>query len=200
MFQTNQLIIVGGPSAVGKTAFLNCMQQKQISDLLNQIPVNNPQLYLYLDAVQLTGVRKSFVDRLVLHYDFIHQYSLQVGFSYLSDLINRSNSVFVLTLCAQSIILSNRISSRLRRIIKTRPFGTQRIERLQKKKEMYDDQEMLLGEFQRWLEYFEEYEIASHMIIDSSKDYWSTWFRDTNEARNILASILAGQKLTKQCS
>ncbi len=200
MFRTNQLIIIGGPSAVGKSTFINRMKKEKLSPLLNHIPVSKPKDFLSLDAVDLAGIHKSFIDRLILHYDFIYQSSPQERFPYLSNLIKNSNSTHIITLCAESALLSNRISARLERISNIYPPRIKRNEYLHKIKKIYDNQKKLLELFKRWAEYFEEYEIASHIIIDSSRNYCSTWFRDTNEAIHILADILAGQKLTKRCN
>ena len=194
MFQTNQLIIVGGPTAVGKTTFVNCLRQQILPVSLDPIPLRNPEKYLFLDATQLSGFRGTFVDRLVLHYDFIYQCSAQGGLPYLSELISGSGSVRGLTLCAQSTVLSARISSRLAPSDNT-PAG-QRSRRLQKVKAIYEDPAALLGAFHRWQASLGQFELASHLIVDATSTYKFADFRDLNDARNILAAILSGQAIT----
>ena len=198
MLPTNRLVIVGGPSAVGKTTFLDSMQQGEMPDFLDQISISNPDSYLCLSQRRLLKLNKPFVDKLFLHYDFIHKYAPdtpQSGLSNLSDMINRSNSVCALTLCAPQKVLFDRITSRLERIKKKKdsPSSRRRIEQLEKKKEMYNTPEVLFDAYQEWLNFIEECGVARHMIINSTNYGQFAWLSDSNEARGILENTLAGQ-------
>ena len=195
MFQTNRLVIIGGPSAVGKSTLLNSIQQGNNSVLCNQIALLNPDSCLYLDAAYLSKVRQSIVNRLILHYDFITQYSPKKGFAYLSNLIYKSNNVCVLTLCTPLNILFQRISLRLERVIKYSPNARAWIKRLQRKEKMYKDQEKLLEAYERWLELIKECGVTKHMIINSAANYQFYWSSDQSEARKILVNMLFEKKL-----
>jgi len=190
MFETNHLVIVGGPSAVGKSTLLKSMRQRSKPLLLGHSSIFNPSSYLYLDADELSEVRGPLVDRLVLHYDFIHQFSKEYGFQYLSGLIARSNSACILTLCAPASILYQRISSRLERVESCSPNKVIKIDRLKKKKEMYKDKSNILDAYDRWLIFTEECGVANNVIINSVNTYQITCHSDRTEAKAIIKNTL----------
>lgn len=182
---------------MGKTTFLNSLQQGEVPDFLDQISINDPSSYLCLSMRRLRKLNKPFVDKLLLHSDFIHRYAphtRQSGLSDLSDMISRSNSVCALTLCAPPKILFDRITLRLERIEKKKdsPSSRRRIEQLQKKKEIYNTPEVLFDAYQRWLGFIEECGVTRHMIVNSTNYSQFAWLSDSNEAKKILENTLVG--------
>ena len=109
MFQTNHLVIIGGPSAVGKSSLQTRILQGDMPSLCKQLCVDLPSSYLFIDAHELPEVRQKCVNHLILHYDFLTQYSIRDGYAYLPDLISTSCRVIALTLCTASNLLFHRI-------------------------------------------------------------------------------------------
>lgn len=173
MFQTNRLFIVGGPSTVGKSTLLNKIRQGEVPNLCDQLSIELPSSYLYLDASELLKAQHSPVNRLVLHYDFVHQYSPKIGFPYLSDLINRSCNVNVLTLCTSSCLLSQRITSRLMKALFSylrRPnlHNIRKINRLWTRRKLFRSTTKLFAIYNDWFEFIEECGVTEHLILDPS--------------------------------
>lgn len=186
MFQTKQLIIVGGPSAVGKSTLIHNMQCGNNPLLCDQLSVVCPSSFLYLDAWELCKIKRSFVDRLILHYDFIHQYSPKDGFLYLTDLISRSCNVCALTLCAPSDILFQRISSRLKRVQKSNPENKVQIDRLRRKKDMYKDSSKILKIYKTWSTFLNECGVTNFLYKESTCTNSQPCLYDQNEIKKIL--------------
>ena len=142
MLQINHLVIVGGPSAVGKTTLLRKIRQGDYPCLREQLDIANPSSWLYTAANQLTykddvpnlgnqpfinlpssclyikkrkllEVRQPSIDRIIIHYNFMKRHPPKNGPQFLPDLISRSCRVSTLTLCTSSSVLFQRITSRL---------------------------------------------------------------------------------------
>ena len=101
---------------MGKSTLMEKIQNGYASCLCKQLDIHLPSSYLYLDAMMLPQVNQSSKDRLILHYDYIHQYSSSDGFAYLSDLIAGSQNIVVVTLYTSSIVLHQRLTRRLAKV------------------------------------------------------------------------------------
>ncbi len=173
MFQTNQLVIVGGPSSVGKSSLLTKMRQGDLPNLCDQLCINLPFSHLYLHARELPHIRQSFIEQLVLHYDFLQQYSQRGGFAYLSDLISRSCNVDVLTLYTSPGVLLQRISARFTKVstsflLEPKPNKANKLARLRKKRELYRCPSNLFTLYEEWLVFIEKSGVAKHLIMDTT--------------------------------
>ena len=195
MFQTNRLVIIAGPIAVGKSTLLERLRQGDVPHLCGQLGIDLPSSYLYLDAVELLQVRQSSVDRLVLHYDFLSQYSPRGGFAHLSDLIGRACSVIVLTLCTSSEVLFQRTTSRLTKTFASFlcGFGTHRAKKLLgqwRTRETYRSASNLFALYEEWSEFIEECSVAKHLILDqASSSVTMTRPYERNEVKMLTGAL-----------
>ena len=173
MFQTNRLVIIAGTSAVGKSTFLEKMQQGNVPHICDQLDIGFPSSYLYYDADQLHKVRQAYLTRLVLHYDFLYQYSPKGGFALLPTLIEKSYSIVVLTLHTSSEVLLKRIRKRLKRalisFVCNPGEGTAKNLYYQlKTRQFYSSASNLALQYVKWAKFIEECGVEKHLVLDST--------------------------------
>lgn len=206
MFHTNRLVIIGGPSASGKSTLMSMMQQGQLPNLCNQLCIDNYSSPLYIEAWKIPQVRQPYIEQLILHYDFLRQSLAEGEYAYLSDLINKSNSVAVLTICTSSDIFVQRISSRVKKVcislfLKLRLRNTKRLFLLWKRKMLFRGASDLLALYDDWSNYIDKCGVTNHLIFDSSyanttaKPYERT---EVERMLNIQHIILDSQELNKE--
>lgn len=174
MFQTEQLIIVGGPSAVGKSTLIALMQQGHLPGLCEQLDVTLTSSTLYLEARELPQVQQASVAQLVLHYDFLQQSLPDGDFAYLFDLISRSHRVTALTMYTSSDILFQRMSARMRKTLISflpRPNRnkTRRLINLWKRRKLYKNASNLTALYYDWSVYMDKRGVTNHLMLDSAE-------------------------------
>ncbi|MBO1349747.1 MAG: hypothetical protein EBE86_021280 [Hormoscilla sp. GUM202] len=116
MFKVNQLVIIAGTSAAGKSFLIDKIRRRSCSRLSEQLGIADPSAWRYLHAHELPDISEPIIRRLILHYDLYSEYSPENGFKYLHELISNSDSVIIVTLCVSLKILIKRKNSRLIRI------------------------------------------------------------------------------------
>ena len=94
MTRINQLIIIAGPSCSGKSTLMDKIKEAVCDDLCEKIEITNiPSTLFFNSPKQLTDVKQSPIDKLVLHYDMRFQYSQEYGFKHMENLVNNSKKV-----------------------------------------------------------------------------------------------------------
>ncbi len=169
--------IVFGPSCAGKTTLIDRIKKGEFRPLCEQLGIHNPLLWSYIEARDIPGVQQSFMERVVLHYDIYKQYSERNGFSYLSELINKSNKISVVTLCASPAILLQRNRLRINNISYLLSLESpkhqalnRRLQWLLKKHRVYKQSLGVLGLFDNWFDFCNlHFATTTHWIVDSDK-------------------------------
>lgn len=179
MLHVNQLIIIGGPSCAGKTTLIKKIRKGTLPDLCEQIGITTPSLWRYASAKDLIESRESLIERVVVHYDIYARYSQKKEFNYLSELVNNSDSVIILTLYVPPEIFVKRISSRIHITLKSLlSLGLYKgaglleswrriMPQLKKRKEYKEGYSMFL--YKKWFIFFGQNGVTTHWILDSSK-------------------------------
>ncbi len=173
MFQTNRLIIVGGPSAAGKSTLITMIQQSRLPTLCDQLGVDPYTPPLCIEARKLPEIRLSSVEQLIIHYDFIRQSLPEGEYAYLSRLINASNCVVVLTLCTSPDMFTQRISSRIKNawislLLKPKPYTAKMLLLLRKRVKLFRNPPDILALYDDWSAYIDKCGVSNHLILDSS--------------------------------
>jgi len=192
MIDTNQLIIVAGPSASGKTTLINEIRQGNHSKLHNHISELGTEKFRFINAIRLSKVTRSFIPRLCVHYDFLRQHNMKRGFLVLPDLIPRSKSVKIVTLCAPAHVLSERISSRLELLRATEPLDEKRIKGQEYKRRLYNSKHMLLRKYMYWVSFAQRSGTAEHLIINTADDNRVFQFCENQQVRKNIENMLFG--------
>lgn len=173
MLKTNQLLIVAGPSAVGKSTLLERIQQGDVPHLYHQLNLDLSSAR-YLAAIELPRVHQSFMDQIVLHYDFLSHYSLKGGFVHLPNLVENSRSVVCLTLCTSSKTLLKRINSRLTQGLISYWYGPEprkvrTMRKIWRKRKSYKRSANVYELYENWSRFIGGYDVAKHLLLDSSR-------------------------------
>ena len=177
MLQTKQLIIIGGPSCAGKTFLINKIQQRYYPHLREQLGLAVPHSWLYVNAKMLPNIREPIIKRLVVHYDFSNPSNTQRNrFNYLRELVSKSSSAIILTLCVPPKTLVRRMTLRLVKeyvslLQKPKAYKKHTGHRryFWKKRKMYKDGFSMFALYERWFNDINELSVASHWILDFSK-------------------------------
>jgi hypothetical protein len=167
MFKIDQLVIIAGPSAVGKTTILNKIKSGEAPNLCDQLSIDLPSSYRYIEGRELYTIRGLSIDRLILHYDFMYQYAPISGFNYLTELINHSNHISVLTLYTSSDILLQRIISRLVKQKSLHPPHATKIDHLQKIYNIYKHPYLIIELFEKWSTAIDKHCRVNHLMLNS---------------------------------
>ena len=113
MVKIGQLIIVGGPSCAGKSTLMREIHEGACPDLCNKIDMTAPSSWYYTSAIDLVKLREPMMERVIVHYDIFSHYFSKKKIGYISELINNSESVIVLTLYAPLRTFVRRVELRI---------------------------------------------------------------------------------------
>lgn len=173
--QIHRLIIVGGPSAVGKTTLLKNMQQGNAPHLCDQFSIDKSTSFLTFDAGRLRNTHlPDTAEQLVIHYDFIYQHSPEIVFPHLSDLVSKSHSIKVLTLCTPACVLHRRMNLRLRKTIfsflkKPTKNKMSSLRYQWATRNLYKCSLCLFARYHDWSEFIGRLGVEEHLILDPSR-------------------------------
>lgn len=169
------LLLISGPSAAGKTTLLNRWWSDAVSSLRSHLQVHSKDQWSSAEAQQIPQYGGEFPRRLLLHFDFHAQHSGARQFRYLADLVERSDTVQVLTLCASAEALIERIDSRLQQLIESLPALQQAGGSLQRyceilrgTRQAYSQKGFLSDLYHEWIACIEELRVDQHWLLDSN--------------------------------
>ena len=187
MVQTNQLIILAGPSGVGKSYLINKIKQGECSRLCKQLGMLNPSSWRYVGVPGLKKIHQPIIERLVLHYNLydgfkhLHFCSSHVTLFLPNELINNADTIIIVTLLVPRSILVKRLNSRLLKkffqligVRETKNYNSgqllAKILDLLKKRKAVKCREIDLL-YEKWFSYLNRFNITNHLLLDSSQPY-----------------------------
>ena len=167
-----QLIIVAGPSCVGKTTLVKRIQEGGATSLSEQLGIDDPYSWNYVEAAQLSKVSESFVERMIVLYG-IKPYFREVNESVLG-ILNTSDELTILTLFAPAQVLLQRMKRRdFPRLLSLISRGRFRkslslLWRIRRRRQVYVDQRELLLLFDKWIEFCDTLGAKSHWVMNTT--------------------------------
>lgn len=175
MVQIKRVVLIGGPSASGKSVLIAMLQHGLPPDLCDQLGIDPDSSPIYIGMGRLSKQNpSSSIDLLVIHYDLLHQ-SLPGGdFAHIPDLIGRSDSIQILTLCTPPDLLRKRIAARMHnkpyKLISflKNPYSYKILLKRWEKKRYYKRASNILSLYDRWFAYIDKQGITNHLILDST--------------------------------
>jgi len=172
MVSTKRLIVIAGLPCAGKTTLLSRMREGEYPSLCQQLRLDDPLLWTYVNAVQLPEISHSTVEQMVLHYDIYTQRSPK-GYDSLSELMSKSDNIVLLTLWTSPEILLRRSRSRLIRtfialVLRPKEYRSVRSHlrghwQLQL---VYRDSLRVLRLYHKWFEFCRVCCLPTHWILD----------------------------------
>jgi len=174
LVKINHLIIIGGPSASGKSFLMEKTQHGNCPRLCEQIGMTDPCSWLYIHVNKLKHIDQTNIERLVIHYDFFSQYSKPDGFNYLYDLIRNSDKIVVLTLCVSTKTLVRRNALRLLQQSKTLLFPKNHRKKIRRFVKLWKKQKLYKNDFSvslygKWFKFWNEYNLTGHWLLNFNK-------------------------------
>jgi hypothetical protein len=166
------LIIIAGPSCVGKSTLIDRIQDGKLPLLCDQLGLDNSLSYTFISASKLPKLSQSIIKRLVVHYDFYRQKTPD-GFNYFSELVKKYDTITILTLWTSSEILLLRERSRVIRAVFLL-FISPRFKRIHslgyrwQRYQFYRDPFKVDSLYDRWFKFLNRHCTAPHWLIDST--------------------------------
>lgn len=113
MFRTKQLIILGGPSCVGKTTLLARVRQGDCPRLCEQLGIDQPSAWQHIGANRIPAIDQPVVERLIVHQDIYGLYLDAKSQVNLREIITGSDRCTTVTLYTSTTALKWRLRQRL---------------------------------------------------------------------------------------
>lgn len=179
-----EVIVVAGPSCIGKTTFLKRFREAQFDDIEKQLSVNEPSSWPSFDAyfvgkkyrleANIHGERHAFLQWTIPtpHLKLQLRSMLLLG-SYDRPeriaLLNSATKLTVLTLVASRERMITRVEGRINRIREKHAGNVAKIERCQKQLDklqaLYKRPDVLTGMYKGWFKFCETLDVDRSCLI-----------------------------------
>ena len=177
------LVILAGVSTSGKTTLLKSLMMEKTPGLCQKLGLTVPQKILFFNR-RLKDLKKLSLEHsskdMVVDFDFFHNVTQKkdLEFQLLLALIKNSQQTIVLTLCASSAALYQRLKHRVDKYIletgmpdQQDPDFQQRIKYMQYMQNtltLYQNKDELLKHYQNWEMFVISASVNHHLLMDSS--------------------------------
>jgi hypothetical protein len=195
MISCDHLIIVAGPSCVGKSALIENIEG---SRLARELSIESNDDLFCVDVIQLSKLKEGSFKNLIFHYEFMQYDFILEKHNYqsmLANLIKQSRKVSVITLYASSKDLAGRLLARKKELMNYRDNNEAnadidaRIKLLNKKLGAFSDVPNLITIYNVWLGYVDRIRPESHFFCKSMNNE-RVFFMDDETTRNRLIDTI----------
>ncbi len=180
MFRTKQLIILGGPSCVGKSTLLARIQRGDCPHLCAQLGIDQPASWEHIGANRIPAICQPVVERLFVHQDIYGLFLDVKSQANLREIITESDRCTTVTLYASmtalKLRLRQRLSSKIREywLHRSDLFGHIRripeVGRIQlAKRRVYSDTSRLMQVYDLWFEQIVISGTSCHFAINTTE-------------------------------
>ncbi len=170
-----RVIIIAGPSCVGKTTLIQKLREGKLSDLQKKLNLHDLESWVFLDAWQVEGFIGLGYRNLVLHYDIlrlldynIQGYQMDIALNFL----RYADQLEMLTMWEFPDTLLDRCRKRQRknyrnlRKCRVRLFFD-RHHRLKQKIRLYQKPDALLEWYAKWFDFCMSIPVSDHFVVHS---------------------------------
>lgn len=173
MINSDQLIIIAGPSGVGKSNLLKNIKEGKYPNLSDKLGIVLPSSYICLGAWQLRKVPLKSAETMILHYDFLNNYS-QDEFKLIPGLVCNTQKTTIVTLCnsARNILL-RRIDSRILRLTYSlihspKKESLRKLRTCIRTRIVYSKTTGLRNIYSKWFSFTEQVSADQHILLDNT--------------------------------
>jgi hypothetical protein len=175
MIRIAELVIVAGPTCVGKTTLLARLRNGELPTLASSLGLDAGSDSVFLDAVQVEGPMRrrkpERLERLVLHYDTCRPARLGLADFVrdpVLDLLGEARRVAIVTLWATADELYRRTVERRERSLrgwKRLAASRTQVAEWARLELLYQERRQVLEHYESWLRFCTRYDAASHGYI-----------------------------------
>lgn len=175
MIQVVELVIVAGPTCVGKTTLLGRLRNGELPSIARSLGLDAGSDPVFLDAVQIDVLirsrRRQRLERLVLHYDTCRPARLGLA-DFAGDpvlgVLDEARRVVIMTLWATADELHRRIVQRRKQSLrgwKRLAVSRKRVAEWTRLEQRYQKPRQLLEHYEAWLRFCARYAAAPHGFV-----------------------------------
>ena len=172
----NKLIVIAGPSAVGKSFLINRLQSDAFPQFSAQLGITEPALWSVKTALDLEDIHELQEDRLIVHYDLTRPWKRRLHSGYMEDqpltILQAAIEITFITLLATPEILLARFFSRrgehpVRGIFRLTSLLKPRHKDITR---LYRNPSELLSLYIEWTNFCKKFSPKAHWIVDATKE------------------------------
>ena len=201
MVSPKRLLIVAGPSCVGKSHLLEKLQEGELPMLATSLGLAPVSSWEFYNANELNRPTDLPAGNTALHYDLLRPRFAGFG-NYHNDpvlkILDAAQEITVLTMWDEPEILLGRFDQRiqgklLRIYVPVRLFGLLRnFPKLIKKRNCYRQTPELWRQYTLWFEFCAGYDLIEHWILRNSTQFSLSKLSDWPDARPFWATSSPG--------
>ena len=168
----DQLIIVAGPTCVGKSTLMDAMRAGEERAVAGRLGLDDVTEWKFLSARKLYKRGEISGDKVVLHYDMTRRFSFAED--QVIDLIGQVQNISVLTLWSAPATCLARVKERKRRIeanLHRRAFrpihmltALRRLGRLARLCDLFETAPLLIQRYQEWFDHLAYFPLDQHWL------------------------------------
>ena len=170
-----RLILIAGPPCAGKTKLIDSIFSEN-PYLLELLEISSLEEWKSLNAWQLDNIDFLKINNLILHYDLVQQYEIEIGYRFLAELFNNNEHIIFVTLVASPFSLLFRNTKRLLVSLFALIFSLsgrirnkyRKLSIQWKREKLYLTRETTKSIYQHWLEYTGNFKNTRHFLFDIS--------------------------------
>ena len=175
MNRIKRLIIIAGPSCVGKTRLVGRLREEETSSLRTLLNLDQISSWEFSSIGKLKEVSSLSASQVVLQYD-LHRLWLHNCREYENDkalgILDTVADIAFLTMWESPAVLLQRCNQRIRRTILTKLFRPRRLRkalhklrRLRKKRYFYENPSELWRQYSKWFDFCGKYDANVHWTV-----------------------------------
>jgi SAM-dependent methyltransferase len=150
-----KLVVVAGPTAAGKSTLIKRLRRNEAPEVAEKVGIEDGTTWTTIDANKLTTLTEPFVEKLILHYDFLRPYLRSTKVperDEVLDLLRSAEHLTFLTIwCPQQLLRERLEKGEIAPKTKNGVYrGNKRHLLLSKE---YEDPVKVRTHYQNWIEY-----------------------------------------------
>jgi hypothetical protein len=196
----DRLVVIAGPSGVGKTFLVNRLGNGPLMEFSKQLGITELGLWSHPWGQELEEAPDLEVDRLIFPYDLARLWKFEYRSGYSEDallkILHTANDITVVTLWARPEIILRRFRERRRRkAYDTQCKGKAIIRMLYQRAfppevtKLYRNAADLQSLYHEWIRFCGDFDLSAHWLADTTSDQVAYCALDERSFRAMIESL-----------